>query len=108
MRYEAHDSRWMSAVNRAIEQEIRARKFLAPTEMQANDAACYLLESSRRDGSWYVVELYRGVVELHVLCSCPAGKVKMPCKHAAKVLLREGLFQSVRPVKVPTNIRRVA
>ena len=108
MRYDPHDARWMTAVNRAIEQEIRASKFLSQSELQAAEAAGYLVESSRKDGSWYVVELFRGVVSHDVLCSCPAGKSRMPCKHAAKVLLREALFVSTKPVKMATNLRRVA
>jgi len=108
MQYHPTDSRWMTAVNRAIEQQLRASKFLVPNERQTPDVEGYLVESSRMDGSWYVVELFRGVVSHDVVCSCAAGKNRMPCKHAARVLLREGLFASVKPQKVATPLRKVA
>ena len=62
MRYDPHDSRWMTAANRAIEQEIRASKFLCQSELQTPGTEAYLVESSRKDGSWYVVELHRNVI----------------------------------------------
>jgi len=108
MRYDPHDSRWMNAVNRAIEQEIRASKFRCQSELQTPGTEAYLVESSRKDGSWYVVELHRNVVSSDVVCSCKGGKNRMPCKHAAKVLLREGLFVSVKPEPINTPMRKAA
>lgn len=108
MQYNPTDSRWMTAVNRAIEQKLRASKFLVPNERQSPDAEGYLVESSRADGSWYVVELFRGVVSHDLICSCPAGKNRMPCKHAARVLLREGLFAWVKPEKIVRTLRKAA
>ncbi len=108
MRYDPHDSRWMTAVNRVIEQEIRASKFLCQSELQMEGAEGFLVESSRRDGSWYVVELQRNIITSDVSCSCKAGKSRMPCKHAAKVLLREGLFVSAKPEMVTIPERKAA
>lgn len=111
MRYDPHDSRWMTAASRAIEDNLRTSKFLCQAELQTPGVEGYLVESSRKDGSWYVVELHRNVISVDVVCSCNAVKKPekpMPCKHAAKVLLREGLFVSVKLEPMQAQTRKAA
>lgn len=94
--YHNHKSRWDNAIRHCRTQHFE----IHPIETQYPDYHRYVAASASKTGELYLVTLYRGHTT-DVFCTCPAGMHQQPCKHAAKVLLREGVF---REVEVPIGV----
>lgn len=86
------DMRWARALDRAASEELQVVSYRMPLELAKGGFTLYLVECSRKDGSWYQVQVHEGTRENHVICSCKAGQNRTPCKHGAAALFNAGLY----------------
>jgi hypothetical protein len=60
VKFDPRDVKWFAALSRAASEGIQASKLLFPIERQKDGVEVYLVESSRKDGSVYIVEVHHG------------------------------------------------
>ena len=108
MKFEPRDVKWFAALSRAASEGIQASKLLFPIERQKDGLEVYFVESSRKDGSVYIVEVHRGHDATYLVCGCKGGQQRRICKHAALAAFRAGLFPTARELFVVEVQEQVA
>jgi hypothetical protein len=92
MKYRNHPI-WHQAMIRGLEEGLRVDRLRFPPEYVNDGFDVYLVETSRKDGSRYLVQLHRSEHNTWVVCSCRAGQNRNACKHAALILYYVGIMQ---------------
>lgn len=108
MKFDPRDVKWFAALSRAASEGIQASKLLFPIERQKDGVEVYLVESSRKDGSVYIVEVHRGHASASIVCRCKGGQQRRICKHAALAAFHAGLFPTARELFVEEVEEKVA
>ena len=108
MKFDPRDAKWFAALSRAASEGIQASKLLFPIERQKDGLEVYFVESSRKDGSVYIVEVHRGHASASIVCRCKGGQQRRICKHAALAAFRAGLFPTARELFVAEVEEKVA
>jgi hypothetical protein len=81
---------WHQAMNRGLEKELRVDRLRFPPEYANDGFDVFLVESSRKDGSKYQVDLHSSEHSTWIVCGCLAGQKRQSCMHAALVLYYRG------------------
>lgn len=100
MKFDPRDVKWFAALSRAASEGIQASKLLFPIERQKDGVEVYLVESSWKNGSVYVVEVHHGHDSASIVCGCKGGQQRRICKHAALAAFHAGLFPTARELFV--------
>lgn len=76
-------ARWARLLERGDQEQLSVTRLKQTLENQADGLSVYLVSSSKKDGSHYIVELHEGFGSTAAVCSCLSGQNSAACKHAA-------------------------
>lgn len=99
MKYEMNPH-WHDGLFRAMNEDLSIQHMRYPPEYAQGGFECFVVSSSKLDGSVYLVQLHQQSRATHVICPCHAGKHGKPCKHGALVLYQANMLSLQLPATI--------